>query len=435
MKNLLLFFVAIVCAINLNAQEHLIEIHPEGRVASLLMEPSEYNNWIINDEFNNATVRHSLFQDIYQYFEDDFDFVFLILNEDTRPSNLPFGQLINVSNDIEGIGKNIFNNSPNYGSNGQLKAVMHLTRRDYLRAGPSLHEIMHNWGNSGIYTESVSATGDDLSSFPYIPHWGFTGGSNKGQLGGFDQSTLIENGENSYTVEDFGPNANGGNSVPYSQTELYLMGMIPITDIDPFDVFTDITSLSVTPVDDPDMFHFEANDRTTYTPELLESTLGIRNPSYIDSQKDFKLLVLILTDTPLSTNQWNLVNDHSEKFGRPASDDASHTHNFWEATNGVGSLETGNLFNSLGINDITISDSIRVYPIPVKDQILIDVNTDVNINSASLYNILGQNVGLYEFKNYPSQYRIDMSNYPSGTYYLKLNTDKEQIITKKIIKN
>ncbi|GGG32323.1 hypothetical protein GCM10011344_36570 [Dokdonia pacifica] len=399
------------------------------------MEPSEYNNWIINDEFNNASIRHALFQDIYQFFGDDFDFVFLILNEDTRPNNLPFGQLINVSNAIEGIGKNIFDNSSNYGSNGQLKAVMHLTRRDYLRAGPSLHEIMHNWGNSGIYTESVSTTGDDLTSFPYIPHWGFTGGSNKGQLGGFSQSTLIENGGNSYTVEDFGPNANGGNSVPYSQMELYLMGMIPITDVDPFDVFTDITSLSVTPPDDPDEFHFEANDRTTYTPALIESTLGTRTPSYIDSQKDFKLLVLILTDTPLSTNQWDLVNDHSEKFGRPASDDASHTNNFWEATNGIGTLETGNLFDSLGIDHSVTSSDIEIYPIPTKDNILITFNDQVNITSTLLYNVLGQKIGAYEFKGSLNQNNIDMSNYPSGVYYLTFITNKNQIVTKKIIKN
>lgn len=435
MKKLLLFFIIISCTANSYAQDHVIEVHPEGRVASLLMEPSEYNNWIMNDEFNNATVRHALFQDIYQYFGDDFDFIFLILNEDTRPSNLPFGQLINVSNDIEGIGKNIFNNSPNYGSNGHLKAVMHLTRRDYLRAGPSLHEIMHNWGNSGIYTESVSTIGEDLNSFPYIPHWGFTGGSNKGQLGGFNQSTLIENGGNSYTVEDFGPNANGGNSVPYSQTELYLMGMIPVTDVDPFDVFTDITSLSVTPEDDPNEYHFEAINRTTYTPELLESTLGVRIPSYIDSQKDFKLLVLILTDTPLSTNQWNLVNDHSEKFGRPASDGASHTYNFWEATNGIGSLETGNLFDSLSIDDIVISNSIKVYPIPTKDKILITFNNTIDIKSASLHNVLGQKVGFYDFNTSIIQHSIDMNNYPYGIYYLIFKTNKNQIITKRIIKN
>ena len=92
------------------------------------------------------------------------------------------GQLIQVSNDISGIGLSAFDNSFIYGSSGKLKSVMHLTRRDYLRAGPSLHELMHNWGNFGIDTEGTF-NGTDF--FAFQPHWGFTGGNSKGQVGWF----------------------------------------------------------------------------------------------------------------------------------------------------------------------------------------------------------------------------------------------------------
>ena len=91
-----------------------------------------------------------------------------------------------------------------------LRAVSKTLKSNYLTQGPALHELMHNWGNYALQTTNNA-------------HWGFTGGSGWGQLGGFKQSTLIENGNNSYTVNSFGEVANGGNSVKYNELELYLM--------------------------------------------------------------------------------------------------------------------------------------------------------------------------------------------------------------------
>lgn len=331
-----IFLIVVFFSINSHAQDHVIEIHSNNRVASLLMTTPEYNNWIDNNQYStNLSVSQALFQDIYQKFDDDYDFIILILNEDIKPANLPFGELIRVSNSIVGIGSTLGSNSSNYGSNGKLKAVIQLSRRDYLQLGPSLHELMHNWGNFGIETHAINNPGASINSFEFRPHWGFTGGNIKAQLGGFLQSSLVVNGGNSYTVNSFGQNANGGNSIPYSQLELYLMGMIPISSVDNFDVFKNITSL----VDNGSNYIFQANTRTTYTPATLQALLGNRMPSSLDSQKDFKALIIALTDTPLTVNQWNILDDSSEKFSRTASDGLS-TYNFWEATNGLGTINT-----------------------------------------------------------------------------------------------
>ena len=72
---------------------------------------------------------------------------------------------------------------------------------------------------------------NNITSYPYWGHWGFTGGSTKGQLGGFEQSTLVELEDSSYSVAPFGPFANGGNGVPYNELELYLMGMAPLSSV------------------------------------------------------------------------------------------------------------------------------------------------------------------------------------------------------------
>jgi len=53
MKQTLLFITYFLFLTNSIAQTHTIEIHPNGRVASILMTTAEYNSWISNDGFNN----------------------------------------------------------------------------------------------------------------------------------------------------------------------------------------------------------------------------------------------------------------------------------------------------------------------------------------------------------------------------------------------
>ena len=317
---------------------HEFELHSNNRVSSLLMTNSEYSSWINNDDFSNDEKRHSLVQDIYKKFPDKYDFIFLVLNEPDLPQSIPYyGKLVGVSNAVEGIGKNIYDNSRYYGSSGKLKSVMHLPGLEFIRYGPSLHEIAHNWANSALETHNVNSTGTNLTSFPYWGHWGFTGGSSKGQLGGFKQSSLIEHGGNLYTVEPFGAFANGANRVPYNELELYLMGMLPLSSVSTLDMFSDITSLTVSQT----AYDFTASTRTTYTPESLEELLGKRVPNHNNSQKNFKLLIVVLTDNPLTEEEWNRVDATAEWFSRKG-DDGTNSYNFWEATSGVGSITIEN---------------------------------------------------------------------------------------------
>ena len=60
MKQTLLFIASFLLFINSIAQTHTIEIHPNGRVASILMTPAEYSSWISNDDFNNLIFAYSL---------------------------------------------------------------------------------------------------------------------------------------------------------------------------------------------------------------------------------------------------------------------------------------------------------------------------------------------------------------------------------------
>ena len=314
------------------------ELHSNNRVSSLLMSANEYSEWVSNDGFSDSGLRTDLVQDIYQRFDDDYDFIIFLLNEPSIPENLSYyGRLIGVSNSIEGIGLNSYNFSSEYGSSGKLKALIQMTGLEYLKYGPALHELAHQWANFALPTHSVSSTGTNLTSFLFGSHWGFTGGNTKGQLGGFEQSSLVDNGQNSYSVGEFGTFANGGNGVPYNDLELYLMGMLPISEVGDFDMFTNITALDIV----SSTFSFSAEDRTTFTPESLEELLGQREPSFEDSQKDFKVLAIVLTDNPLSEEEWTKVDATVEWFSNPG-DDGTYLYNFWEATRGIGTVTIQN---------------------------------------------------------------------------------------------
>ena len=115
------------------------------------------------------------------------------------------------------------------------------------------------------------------------------------------------------------------------------MGMLPISEVADFDMFANITALDIV----SSTFNFSAEDRTTFTPESLEELLGQREPSFEESQKDFKILAIVLTDHPLSEDEWTKVDDTVEWFSNP-SDDGTYLYNFWEATRGIGTITIQN---------------------------------------------------------------------------------------------
>jgi hypothetical protein len=411
-------------------QIHPITISTNQRVVSLEMTATEYGSWITNDEFNNDAIRKALVQDIYQKFDDKFDFIFLILNETSRPANLTYvGEQIGTSNAVTGIGLPIYNNDGLYGSSGKLKSVIALTRNDHLLYGPSLHELTHNWGNFVIATNDWNGS----SEYNAIPHWGFTGGNTRGQLGGFQESTLQTNiggNPDKYSVGSFGGFANGGNSVPYTDLELYLMGIIPLTDVADFDVFRGLSQVSTVGSN----IEFIASTRVTYdNAKILSDAGGARNPSSSTSQKDFRSLVVILTPTPLTSTEWDTFDDQSEKFGRSSSDGMA-IYNFWEATRGLGTLETGNLLNavktSVGIVDIQTT-GLLVFPNPVSDMLNIEYKNE-NCITINIYN--SQGILLKKERAILPTQKIDFSAFKNGLYILEFIKSSGETNKIKVIK-
>lgn len=420
-KHLFLLVSIVLMPAGYSQSAHTITINNNNNIATLEMTPAEYSSWKTNLEFRNTTKRQELFKDIYKTFKDDFDFVFLVLNETITPGGWPAGELIAVSNDIGNIGVSNYSDASSYGSSGKLKAVMSLSRISYIRNGPSLHELMHTWGNFLIQTSWVNADGggpvDGLIS-NYKPHWGFTGGSSKGQLGGFNQADLQFvnlDANKQYFAKEFGGNANGGNAVPYTEFELYLMGMIPLQDVKPFDVFSNITwyEKAITTWD----VYFNGN-KTTYTPAKIETDFGIRTPTPATSQKDFKLLIVVLTATPLDPVTMTTVSNDSSWLGLK-QDDGTGLYNFWEATGGRGTMETDKLnasLLSLSLNDYDLAQQILIYPVPANK--IVTIKSETVIKAISVVNSIGQQMQVNKRELGANTISLDVSSYASGIYFV-----------------
>ncbi|NER17317.1 hypothetical protein [Spongiivirga citrea] len=290
----------------------------DRRFTNLILSEVDYNSYL--DETGNV---QDITKKVYEYFDDDFDFIIILSNEADQPPGLYFGRHTPAKLDVQGLGGNTYNNTQAFGSTATLKGVLHMPRTRYIRNGPFLHEIVHYWANKNFIPTTVGG------------HWGFS--SAGGQLGGF--STLTSLGNNTYQASmsgsnNFGTFANGGNSVPYGNVELYLMGLITTDELEDLQV-------AENPERTTNAGEFTATAITTYTAEDLITTHGERIPNSQDSQKDFNGLVVVISKAVLTDDEITSLNDDLENFTRAAAPDANtwgNSSNFWRATGGRASF-------------------------------------------------------------------------------------------------
>lgn len=318
----------------------LIVTHRNKRFVTIPVSQPVFDGWS-NSFYNKDRARTAeITKPLYTKFKDDFDFIVFVLDNTSVPAHGTYGMNVQVSNAVHGIGQSLFDRTADYGSAGRLKSHVTLWSRNAMERGPFLHELCHNWGNYAFATEAISGA---LTAVSAGGHWGVAGCG--GQLGGFDQSTLKTNVDG---VADkfnarmpgkstFGFNANGGNGVPYSDFELYLMGLLPVSELKPFDVFS---GCSVDQADvGPWNGSFRAKTRTTYDGDKLTAVLGARVPSFETSQKHFRALCAVLTPSlALSSDVEANIDAQLERMSRPSDDGQWWLNNFWEATRGRGTI-------------------------------------------------------------------------------------------------
>ena len=81
-----------------------------------------------------------------------------------------------------------------------------------------------------------------------------------------------------------------------------------------------------------------------------------------------------------------------------------------------------------GIGDINNTYSVNVFPNPAKD--VINITSDYNIKSVTLVNYVGQTVFTQAVSG--NSYQINVSEYVTGMYFVRVETTDGSVITKRI---
>lgn len=325
-----------------------LRIHQQGNIGmipligNLSMHPAgialQYTGVSSFSDFFEAKYDKEICKAIYSKFEDAFDFILFLYN--TSGDEFSYGGFsYPVNIDIKGIGCENINTSTSYGSSGKLKGINHLTlRTSIFSAGPFLHELAHYWGAVFIGQEHATVHG----SYETPIHWGTS--DINGILGGFDYSTLernVDGNPNKYRAscdrakewgyDGFSQELSSGYFAPL---ELYLMGLLPSSDVPDMHIFKDVKIENETWGDGT----FYANSEITYTIEDFITRYGVRVPDYQSSQKDFRALVVVVTDKPVSRDYWSLIQSDILKQEKQGEVNDKYQSNFWEATGGRATL-------------------------------------------------------------------------------------------------
>ena len=264
------------------APEAPIVIEPrQNQIASLQLSPEAFAFWnatSINSPEGQAALK-DLTGRVYGQFQDQFDFITVLMNNEAKPLGMPTGEFTHIKNDVAGIGLSMFDNTAVFHSDGKLQGISFLYKKQYLSTstyGPILHEMAHRWANWVVPTS-------------YPGHWGNELGI-KGQLNDV--------------------------SANYADIELYLMGLMDASEM------TDLASLDA------------------YV--LIPADQKPRVPSAVNSQKAFRVLLLILSDRPLTATEIQNYNNGATLLARTDNPSQQGT-NFHKMTRGRGTLVVSGL--------------------------------------------------------------------------------------------
>jgi hypothetical protein len=274
------------------------------------------------------TLQIPLLQKFYELFADDYDFINLVY----EVPRLPVGAGYNhVKNDVAGIGAVLFDHTAVARVGGRLQGWMSYPEYFDLAGPTSLHELGHQWINylkvpilATRYKHwplsSLARSPMALDSVSYFP---------------FDLVPLGDGRYRLQAVEGWGE---------YTDLDLYLMGLLPASQVGPHIVFVNQDQA-------PQSFGFDGGilegPVQTVTVNDIISVHGPRIPDVSSSQKSFRVATIVVTRERLLDRDEMALLDYFAARGEaevPLPFSIGHpkgtTKPFYVATRGLGRLAT-----------------------------------------------------------------------------------------------
>jgi PKD domain len=274
--------------------------------------------------FNSASVRGRVLRAVIDNFSSQIDGVVVLLDQAaSERGDLPFG----VNYTVQSC--SVHDSAcPRFGRLGNIW----FTARDDLLNGPALHELLH-----GYHTAMTSNDEQNyITPTSVASHWGFS--SAGGQHGGWRVGSLVSLGGGAYKAQapipiapyqtglGFGLNANGGNNVPFSNLELWTMGLISDVELLPVQVAQNAVFTSPG--------QFTASSIDTYSPAQIIARIKPSARPSVNTPRAFRMLVVVAT-TQASIPDATLAKLNSDitLFTKRAMlPPGNGGYNFWTAT-------------------------------------------------------------------------------------------------------
>jgi len=272
-------------------------------------------------------------EEFYRWFGDDYDVINLIY-EPQRFANRTHSI---VKNTVQGIGRTASDSSAAFGSAGRLVGISQFpipTLFDGAETG-HIHEFGHQWIN--FLNAAPFASG--------VPHWpkstmatgvmGFSIGGQGGQGGSFP-CEVVDEGNGTLRL-------NPRSGAPgYSDLDLYLMGLMPATDVRTQIVFADQNAVA----------QLSCSGQTFTGPiirvgaEDVVRQFGPRVPAHGDAPNRFRVATILVTRDELATLEtmwlYSWMVDRAELKTRVATHSGFSKETgqpFFVATGGRGTLD------------------------------------------------------------------------------------------------
>jgi hypothetical protein len=321
-----------------------VSLDATGRYAQLLIQggASAFNTEFDYENpsgFRDPQYVMDVVQSIYGVVDDDYDVIVFVGNADTSDASY-IGSSIQVSNNVDGLGAPIWSSTSCYGSEGRLRGIITVPDIDSLwkenesplvntAYGPLIHEVLHLWGGGDLLPTIEDFNGNITGG-----HWGVS--SANGVLGGFDLEALsiIEDGV--YRTNLFFAIGNLNLDLFLSPLELYMMGVLPASEVPDTAVFRGISQVNDTNSCEDYGYEwwdgkcFRATEQTMVSVGDIADVFGERP---YEGELDISLLVVAVSEDPLTEAEWSRIDERISWYVEPSAVD-DFNNNMWEASVG-----------------------------------------------------------------------------------------------------
>ncbi len=240
----------------------------------------------------NDFPRQEIAKEFIRTHQDQFDFLVIFSNFDfSMPETEAKAFYLEVKNDIQGIGKQVFDNSVAFGSNGKLQGTIDMGNISKIASNPAdvkfedtlatlAHEQMHRWGANVRFKDSSGNVSSALLGKDNC-HWSFLLDSDASVLYGNEWQ---DNGNGTFTSL--------GKEKYYSALDLYLMGLYDKSHV-PSMLLIDNSGIDPTRL--PEVGTTISGTARYVTIDDIIEAEGERVPNASASQKNFKTAFILIT--------------------------------------------------------------------------------------------------------------------------------------------